>query len=125
MDARREPHLFRSAGDEALQHRERGCFSGPCRRVFDQTGKRRYCIEVCFLGQVSADLAIRIHTSFQAAKQLKNERVSKENRRIALLRRAAPHLQGRLRESHDLLKRLAAHALDLAMVRLNFPDILD
>src|SRR6202162_2343230 len=111
--------------DEALQHRERGRFTGRCRRVFDQTGKRRYSIEVCFLGQVSADLAIRIHTSFQAAKQLKNECVSKENRRIALLRRAAPHLQWCLRESQYLLKSLAAHALDLAMVRGNFSGILD
>src|SRR5579863_1969386 len=94
---------------KTLQHREYCRFRCPYRRVFDQTGKRRYSIEAYFLRQVPADLAIRIQTRFQAAEQLEDKPFTKEYRRIALLRRAPLHLQWRLRRSQYPLKSLAAY----------------
>ena len=104
-------------GDQALQHRQDrrlGILRG--RLEFDRTGEGRNPIEGCFLGEMSPDLGIRIHSRLQAAEQLQYEAVTVDNRRIALFCCAAPYGQRRLGRSKNLLKDLPWHTPNDAAV---------
>src|ERR1700733_10042830 len=80
---------------------------------------------MCLLRQQLSDFAIRIRSPLLAAKQLHDEPIVVQQRRVALFRRAAPHGQRRIARTTKSAEGRTRNAADHSVSRRRFLAALD